>query len=77
MDLKYVLTMILKILISTPPTLLFADQFYGAVGVPILAEPFANRSNLPLNITEEDYYDYESQELDETHVSNLLFSQVC
>lgn len=66
--------MILKILISTPPTLFFVNQFYGTNGAPLLAEPFANRSNLPLNITEEDYYDYDSQELEETHVSVLLLN---
>lgn len=73
MDLKYVLTVLLKILISTPTTLLFADQFYGTYGAALLGDPFANRSNLTSNGTEEDtYYDYdltESQELEDAQVS--------
>lgn len=72
MDLKYALTVLLKILISTPATLLFADQFYGTNGAALLGEPFANRSNLSSNGTEEDtYYDYdltESQELEDAQV---------
>lgn len=75
MDLKYVLTVLLKILISTPTTLLFTDQFCGTNGAALLGEPFANRTNLPSNATEEDtYYDYdltESQELEDAQVSKM------
>lgn len=73
MDLKYVLTMLLKILISTPPTILFVDQFSGANAAALVGEQFQNRSNLTANTTvEEDaYYDYDltgSQELEDPQV---------
>lgn len=73
MDLKYVLIMLLKILISTPTALVFVDQFYVTNGAALLGEPFTNKSNISTNNTEEDtYYDYdltESQELEDTQVS--------
>lgn len=77
MELKYVLTMLLKILISTPTALVFVDQFYSTNGAALLGDPFINRSNFSTNGTEEDaYYDYdltESQELENTQVRVFLF----
>lgn len=68
MDLKYVLSILLKILISTPSTLVFVDQVHKATGAALLGDHFVNRSNISSNATEEDvYYDYDmsdSQELD-------------
>lgn len=78
MDLKYVLIILLKILISTPTTLLILDQFYTTEGAALLGDPFINRNNFSSNTSEEDtYYDYdltESQELEHLQVSHSQFS---
>lgn len=81
MDLKYALTMLLKILISTPTTLFFVDQFSETNGAALLGDPFINKNNSTLPGKEEEaYYDYdltENQDLENSQVFYDTFNKLC